>query len=272
LTNKLKESICDWCCGGSILDCGIGCFRDVDSDFSYGIPVCGGCGGLGRQIKNDDFEARRERILKLRFEYCPTDNEEEATIGVKVKKLEALINEVTELFKIYGKEGDKSYAKEIADGLLRPLLKELRKARDEIVEIVAKLNPKGVKNPEAFRQAFIAAYSGDLDKADEIFKKIIEEDPLSSVTIHDYASYIVQFHRSYKDALPWFKKSLQLKPKKAIHFFQTIKCMLNLKLFGEAREIFPEAYKLCRAQRTKGLMNDLKTFKRMIDKELSQNN
>lgn len=52
---KADEKKCDWCQGGSSLDIGTGCFRDIDSDFSYGIPICGGCGGLGRQVINLDF-------------------------------------------------------------------------------------------------------------------------------------------------------------------------------------------------------------------------
>jgi hypothetical protein len=128
MTEKLKEVVCDWCCGGSILDIGAGMFRDFDSDLSYGIPVCGGCGGLGKQIENDDFKARINRILELRFEYCPVDpSSAEVSVGIKIEKLEALIREVTELFRIYGKKGDKSFAEKIANGALQRTLDMLRK-------------------------------------------------------------------------------------------------------------------------------------------------
>ncbi|MDP2934268.1 MAG: hypothetical protein Q8N59_00635 [bacterium] len=268
---KDKEA-CDWCCGGSILDCGSGVFRDFDSDLSYGVPVCGGCGGLGRIVKNEDFEARTQRIMDLRFEYCPVDSCPDLPIVIQVKKLEALINEVTELFGIYGKETDECFAKALAGGLLKRELERLRIIKDKAIELFKKSEPRQVKNPEMFREAFVAAHSGDIDKADEIFKRVIAEDSLSSIIAHDYAVYIAQFHRNLKDALSWFKKSIQLEPKKAIHFYNTIKCMKSMRLSEAVNEILLEALELSRAEKNEKLIKDLKEIKTAIDMEASQNN
>jgi len=48
-------------------------FRDFDSDYGDGIPVCGGCGGLGViPVERDEaFIARAREILDLRFKFCP---------------------------------------------------------------------------------------------------------------------------------------------------------------------------------------------------------
>jgi len=121
---KIKEEICDWCQRGSSLDIGSGYFRDIDSDFSYGVAVCGGCGGLGRQIINSDFRERVGKISKLRFEYCPLPLSEEIPEVVKLKKLKELIGEVTELFRLYGRDKDSSFAKRISDGCLQSTLEE----------------------------------------------------------------------------------------------------------------------------------------------------
>ena len=272
MKKKINKEACDWCCGGSILDCGSGIFRDFDSDLHYGIPVCFGCGGLGRIIESEDFKARVKRIGDLREGYCPMDSCPDLPVVIQVKKLEALLNEVTELFRIYGKETDECFAKAIAGGLLKQELEGLRVIRNETIELLKKSEPRQVKNPEALREAFVAAHSGDMDKADEIFKSVVAEDPLSSIVACDYAIYIAQFHRNLKDALSWFKKSIQLEPKKAIHFYCTIKCMKSMRLSQAVNEILPEALELSKVEKDEKLIKDLERIKTEIDVEASQNN
>jgi len=122
-----KSESCWWCSKDSSLNVAPGWFRDFDSDLSYGIPVCGGCGGLGIQFDSDDFKERTDKIMKLRFEYCPQDPEKMAalTIPQKLNILKSIEQEVIDLVKTYGYGAENSLARQISEGALRPLIEHL---------------------------------------------------------------------------------------------------------------------------------------------------
>ena len=114
MAEKGKSGACDWCCLGGPLNIGPGKFRDFDSDFAYGIPICGGCGGLGRQYASDDFKARAKRIMELRFKYCPGPEEESwPSEDLREKYRAELEKEVIELWTLFG-EGQECFARDIA--------------------------------------------------------------------------------------------------------------------------------------------------------------
>ncbi len=232
-----EPTVCTWCRSGSTLDCGSGHFRDFDSDFSYGIDVCGGCGGLGRQINVEDFRQRTQRIINLRFEYCPTSGDISPAMSIRLEKLEALIYEVSELFRLYGREDDQCFAKEIANGCLQQLANRLKNECDFLVKFYIEAPLRLDAGAEACRPALIAAHKGDLEEADRIFQRVSDEYPNSSFVAHDFAVYLITFHRSYKKALPWFEKAIELAPKMAIHFCQLAKCYLALDQPNKALEV-----------------------------------
>lgn len=105
-----KSRSCDWCCGGSILDVGSGIFRDFDSDFSYGVPVCPGCGGLGIIVDSTRFKELSDKIYRLRFEYCPGGGKELPQEELR-KKFKELIGAVQEIYREFGNKNMNCYAK-----------------------------------------------------------------------------------------------------------------------------------------------------------------
>jgi len=119
---------CDWCSGSSSLNVGTGIFRDFDwepmAGILTGIPICGGCGGTGLQFDNDDFKARRETIMDLRFKFA--DEVEAKNPSQQLKVLQQLETEVKELVNIYGNGSDKSFANTIVNGELSKRIEYLK--------------------------------------------------------------------------------------------------------------------------------------------------
>jgi len=115
-----EEQPCSWCQGGGDLDVGPGIFRDFDSDLGDGIPVCGGCGGIGRQINSPNFRKQAENIMKLRFAYHKARGLDRLSI------LKTLVEKVEKHFRLYGREDDKSFAARISRGALDDVLTVLR--------------------------------------------------------------------------------------------------------------------------------------------------
>lgn len=114
------EQPCNWCCGGSELDVGSGIFADFDSDFGDGVPVCGGCGGVGRQINSPNFKEQANSIMELRFAYY------KASAPDRLSILKTLIEKVKEHFSLYGRVGDRSFAARISLGELDNALAKLQ--------------------------------------------------------------------------------------------------------------------------------------------------
>lgn len=111
----MEKNICSWCGGGSALDIGSGIFSDFDSDCSYGIPVCPGCGGLGVTVNEEKFEALRSDIFRLRFEYCPVSGNKKLTEEEKEQKKKELLEAVRKIYERYGDGCTDCYAKKLLE-------------------------------------------------------------------------------------------------------------------------------------------------------------
>lgn len=225
-----KKVRCDWCCGSSILNVGPGYFRDTDSDTSYGIPVCGGCGGLGFGFMDSaDYKERRERIFTLRFTYCPVDDLPSPNAGMRLKTLRQLEREVKELYELYG-DNQPCFAQSIAQGGLALTIASLERSIDERIAMYREQTPRvdpGIIEP--LRAALIATVKGDIDEADRLFREVMRLRPEDSVVRHDYAVFAITCLRNAERALPHFQAACELEPKCARHFVSTFRCLFLLK-------------------------------------------
>ncbi len=126
---ETKSRECSWCMPKEdetekALYLGAGAFRDIDSDFSDGIPVCGGCGGLGHVVENEEFLERVRKIQVLRRKYCPVVKE--IPIEERLRILGELIEEIRKLYADYIIVAQKGcYAERIANGCLDGITREL---------------------------------------------------------------------------------------------------------------------------------------------------
>lgn len=233
---------CEWCCGDSCLNIGTGMFRDVDSDTSYGIPVCSGCGGLGFGIPEDKvYQALREQVFTLRFEYCPQDSLPKPPHGARLASLRALIETVTKIYTVYGR-GAECFAQRIASGYLDEIVNTLQEYVEGQVAMIdgAPLDP-GAGRTELSRSAMIAALRNDLERADELYKRLLGESPECSIAQHDYASYLIRFRRNAEAAVGHFMTSCEMEPVKAFHFVQTGRCLDLLNRRDEAIAFYMRA-------------------------------
>lgn len=234
--NKQKKQMkdCFWCSSVNELYLGPGKFRDFDSDFSYGIPICGGCGGFGKQINTNEFKKTAKRILKLRFEYCPMDSDYvPVPVSIKLQKLEAIVSEATALWKKYKLPNWDCYAKEIVDGRLDPDINDLCEKRDDTIERIknSALNYPGFEHTQS---ALITAYACKLKNAELIFRKGVHEHPDSANLFHDYGTFMMTFNRDYEQALPLLQKAHELRPEEYEMISKLVNCYFLLNKFPEA--------------------------------------
>jgi len=240
---------CDWCSRGGVKGDGGGVFMDVDfdsSDLSYrGIPVCGGCGGLGVQFNTRDFKRRCRRIGDLRFKYHPIDNlpldPPDIIIYTNLKKL---LEEIRALTEKYGFGLPNSYARTLLnDRSFKEALRLLKENADEKVRSIREAARKPTKAEEESRQAVIHLYKGDIKEGERLFREAIKKFPDNSILRHDCGILTIEFRRDLKKALPHLKASTRLEPKKSLHFFQTAKTLLLLGRKNEAIEYFKKTQK-----------------------------
>lgn len=225
---------CDRCNGSSSLNVAPGFFRDLDSDSSYGIPVCGDCGGLGMQYGGEEFKSRTKEIMKLRFEYCPIHEDPPPAI-VRFQKLSALREKIIALSKDY-EPAKKSFAASVLKGSLEKLISALKYEADELVAIIADSSPK--RDDEAACQiALIAAFSGEIEKACSLFDKLLLKFPDSSIVHHDYAGILTMFTGDYARTIPMLMKSLDLEPCRLVHFENVKQILIKQKMFSELKEV-----------------------------------
>ena len=221
---------CEWCSGTSALNIGPGQFRDFDSDTSYGIPVCGGCGGLGFGFADSaDYQERRKRIMKLRFTYCPVDGLPAPNGGMRLKALKELEREIKELYVLYG-DNQPCLAQQVVRGALATRIASLRQEIDEQIVMFQEETP--CVDPdviEPFRAAAIAVVKGDIDEADRLFQEVMRLKPQDSRVRHDYAVFVVGCLRNAEQALPHFQAACELEPKCATHFISTARCLIVFK-------------------------------------------
>lgn len=229
------SKVCSWCGHKGVPGDGNGVFRDFDVDFntfSYpGIPVCGGCGGLGVEHEVEDFKARTSRICDLRFKFHPVDGLQEPPIVIPYVALKELIKEVEELVKHYGPASENSFANRllVPDSVYRRALSAMEKGVKETLERVKNYIPNIPKATIGrCREAMIALYSGEVEKGLRLYECLLKDFPDHSGLEHDYGTLLIMFKRDMPTALIHFKKSTALEPKKALHFFQTAKALAHL--------------------------------------------
>ncbi len=241
---RLKGKLCSWCGHKGVAGDGNGVFRDVDVDISTrgypGIPVCGGCGGLGVEYDTEDFKRRMERIMKLRFEFHPIDNFPDPPDIILYQTLKSLLEEVKELTEKYGCGNEKSFARTLLSGSYDKVLSFLK---EEAAKILEELEHDEAPTPEAEleRPALKAFYSGDLEKGEKLFKELLKSHPENSMIMHDFGAMLIKFKRDPERALRYFIEATKLNPKKALHFHQVARTLVLLGREDEAQKYFVEA-------------------------------
>lgn len=242
MANLASMKACSWCNGSSILNIGLGYFRDSDYDFSpytyRGIPVCGGCGGLGYQSDDAEFKETTKKIMELRFKYCPTDGLPEPPEIIRYQALMEMERLVKGLVDKYGAtEG--CLADMINKGLLSFGAPSLKLESEAMIEALKSYEQTDVEL-EASREALLAYYSGEIQKGHELYQKTVEQYPNRGENIHDFAGMIMIFERKPELALPLFIKAIEVTPK-ALHNYHAAQCFYFLKRNKEALELLDKA-------------------------------
>jgi tetratricopeptide (TPR) repeat protein len=215
------------------LNIGPGACRDIDSEVSYGIPICGGCGGLGFIVDTEDFLARAREIARARSAYCPSDGPRPPDV-LMLGALEALVREVKEHYRLYGDARKVCFAAEIAAGCLDQIIASGRIEVERRLEKARRAGPDLDPGAMAGRPAIIASLEGKLDEADALFRKTLAHYPESSVVAHDYGVFLSNYRRDLEQAMPWFLRSCALTPRRAVHFWQTAVALAALNRNAEA--------------------------------------
>ena len=247
----LSRKPCGWCCGTSVLNAGAGYFRDFDCDLSYGVGVCGGCGGLGYTVDDPEFQSNAKRIMELRFAYCPTSEKEIGPGGsfppsALHSRLLALKTAIVELYTKYGphtdeeRAMDRSFARGIVNGRLDTALSGLQ---EEMSSEAARFRKITEQHPEKARaiEAIALCAEGKLDEAEALLKRLADERPDVSIIHHDIGALYLVYRRDPDGALPHLLRSTQLLPAKTLHFAQAIRVLLHLDRLPEAVEIATRA-------------------------------
>ncbi len=115
---QLNFEACDWCSGSSSLNVGPGIFRDIDwepmAGIGIGIPVCGGCGGLGTQYESEDFKSKVKAIGDLRYQFY--ESVRAKNLKKQLKAVEKLDRQIKKLVEEYGTGTAESFAQAVAEG------------------------------------------------------------------------------------------------------------------------------------------------------------
>jgi tetratricopeptide (TPR) repeat protein len=243
-----KSKPCDWCSPEGVKGDGNGIFRDSDYDFSIlsypGIPVCGGCGGLGVQYDSQDFKERCERICTLRFKYHPTDSLAiDPPFILIYTNLKKLLEEVKELTEKYDSPSN-SFARDfINDKRYEEGLKVLKETADQTLRNAIEAGKRPTEAEEESRKAIIKLYKGDVETGLDLYKKTVAKYPKNSVLLHDYGVILLTFERDSEKALECLVNATKLEPKKAMHFFQVATLLVLLDREEEAIKYLKETQK-----------------------------
>lgn len=246
-SSKTGNGPCSWCCGGSSLNVASGAFRDFDSDFFYGVPVCGGCGGTGVGSSDPDFKQRATEIMDLRFAYCPVTDPAQDPCGplpscLLLQRLEALKSAIVNMYEKYGRKSadDKSYAKQVVDGGLDARIERHRRDMEEDVARVRRRLSKAGEEAAPI-EAIALALEGKLDEAEACFMSLVGQSPVSSEIQHGVGGFFLAFRRDADKALPYLRKSCELLPSKALHFWQAAQLLTRLDREPEAMALMARA-------------------------------
>lgn len=233
-----QNSPCDWCCRGGSLDIGSGAFRDFDSDFSYGIPVCGGCGGVGRTVNTSEFRERANRVMELRFLYCPSDSDRLGPLPPCLLhvRLEALITAVKDMYRDYGDSKDKSFANMVVAGGLSEALQAHRVDMEREAASFRGCEKDGPEKEGLFEALALAA-EGAFDEAEKRLLLLLERYPESSILHHDCGGFFKRYRRDAERALSFLLRSTELHPQKSLHFWQAAELLTSMKRERQAIDI-----------------------------------
>lgn len=231
-----QHKTCSWCGHHGVDGDGNGIFMDIDAfpgrGFSYSaIPICGGCGGLGRQYKTTDFKARTAKICDLRFKFYPTDRCPEPPSIVPYKYLRELLKEVEDLVARYKITSD-CYATRLIrpESHARKTLKLLKELVQADLQVLSENNSDlPTTHSEANREAMIAIYSGEFKKGLQLFQALLEKYPQDSTLWHDMGILHMTIDRDIEKAQSCLEKAVTLEPKKTLHFYQLGNLYLQAK-------------------------------------------
>ena len=234
-----KSKPCDWCSPGGVVGDGNGVFRDSDYDFSIlsypGIPVCGGCGGLGVQYESEDFKERCVRVCDLRFKYHPTNSLAfDPPFILIYTSLKKLLEEVKELTEKYDSPSNSFAKRFLNDKRYEEYLGILKESVDQIIKNAVEAEKRPTEAEEESREAIINLCKGDVEIGLALYQKLIVKYPTNSVLLHDYGVILLTYERDSKKALECFVNATKLEPKKALHFFQVAKLLIFLERKKEA--------------------------------------
>jgi tetratricopeptide (TPR) repeat protein len=234
----MTSKACGWCAPKPHLPFiadNNGFFSDFDCDLSYGLGVCGGCGGLGIQVENEDFSERAKKIMHLRFVYCPTDTRlPTPPMCLRLRALKELKKELAEHYQLYG-EGRESYAKYLLDTKLDQLVMTHEQSIEKEVERYTQTPDPSDEQIKTLRQALLASVRGDLDQAESLFRERAEQMQ-NSIAWHDLGTFFGMYRRDVERTIECYKMSCTLEPKKTLHFFELARILL---LFERNQEAIP---------------------------------
>ena len=140
MTERLISIPCSWCNKPNGPDAQVwwekknrltsaGVFGDFDWEPSmmiiHGIPVCGGCGGLGQQFESEEFEQRTTEIQNLRFKFA--DAIKNYKHSEQLTSLLELKSKIQKLVVTYGHGLENSFAQAVTGGLLDQRIEYLEK-------------------------------------------------------------------------------------------------------------------------------------------------
>jgi len=222
---------------------GLGIRSNFRSSFLDDLPVCSGCGGLGFQLEDTNFVKLVAEIVKLRDGCSPAEEQLVHIVlpkAIRLQRLKTLVDKIKELFKLYGKAEDISYARDIAMGILDPSITELTREKNE--EVNSFRNQKADSIEKKFCQlAWIAIYEGNLGQAEIIFKKGVAKFSESAILLHSYGLMLMCLRGEYKAARPLLIKAVEIEPKSIGIFLCAFSCLIKLGSFEEADKIAQRA-------------------------------
>lgn len=227
-------------CGGKFP--GIGISHEKDSVFSYGIPVCRSCGGLGVIVRHPEFPAGIARISDLRTAFCSFAPEyPDPPFGKRLVELRRLLAAIKEFQEKFDRHAGECFARRVAEGKLDEMLEQLTALRDlELAKLRKGLEDKSVSS-EVTQAAYLALVNGDYAEAQTQYERAMAEAPDSSNAAHDYACFVLLYLRDPERAMPLFKCAVERLPAKATYCLNAAECARVLGNEAEIRFYFSAA-------------------------------
>lgn len=167
--------------------------------------VCMTCGGLG--FVSDD-PAFQEALVEIIHCHQVMKGDEPGLPPVPmvlwIKRADAYFDAVKAHYARFGRGVEQCFAARIVAGAMDESLKDFRRQTAEALEHQRRAPIAPGAEAAACRLGWIAAYAGNLDEAEMLLKGAAVLFRNSSLTNHDYGSYLVHFGRDRAAAMPWF--------------------------------------------------------------------